>query len=394
MVFVKRDIGDLPALDTAQDAHMQKVLGSLGDLIEANNGFIGFDDYMAHVLYAPGLGYYSAGVTKFGAGGDYVTAPLISSLFSQTLARFMKRHTPGDGDILELGAGTGVMAADILQALASEGRFPGKYYILELSADLRQRQQQTLEARVPDLVDRVCWLDSLDEETGFHGVIVANEVMDAMPVKRFVLRASEIRELGVGVEAGMPRWKEKTPDAGFEQHVLQCLQAPISHYPDGYCSEINLQLDGWIATLSSCLQQGTLLLIDYGFDRNDYYQPRRADGTLRGYYRHHAVDDPFFRPGLTDITAWVDFTRLAEAAGNHGLNVCGYTSQANFLLDSGLADLVGERPLGSEASRFQLAEEIKRLTLPGEMGETVKVMVLSKNDHIEAGFSRDMRYSL
>lgn len=394
MVFVKRDIKDLSPLDEASEAHMRLMMDSLSELIHSNEGWIGFDQYMTHVLYEPGLGYYSAGAEKFGLHGDYITAPLISSLFSQTLAMFVGQHLPRRGSVLELGAGTGIMAADILQALAKQDRMPQVYYILELSADLRLRQQQTLQQKVPQFMDRIQWLDCLKPVDEFRGVVLANEVIDALPVKRFTIRGATVRELGVGIDAGTLCWRERSADNMFEERVLQCLPFPLEDYPDGYHSEISYQLKGWLGYLAEYLHEGIMLFIDYGMDRKTFYQTQRTAGTLRGYHRHHAIDDPFFRPGLTDITAWVDFTSLAEAAEEHHLSVSGYASQAGFLLDCGLPGIFQGRSANSELERLKLAEEVKCLTLPGEMGETVKVMALSKNCEIQSGFFQDLRYSL
>ena len=395
MPHISRHIDDLPPLDASATAHMQRVLDSLAELIESRGGFIGFDDYMAHVLYEPGLGYYSAGAAKLGAGGDFVTAPLISSLFSQTLAQFVGKHLQAaGGNILELGAGSGVMAADILQTLADARQLPGEYQILELSADLRQRQQATLEDKVPELVERVRWLDTLDAEEGFQGIILGNEVVDALPTRRFTIQAGHIMELGVGLRQGRLIWQLAAFDEVFHARVKSCLPVAVEHYPSGYRSEINTGLNGWMQSLAAYLRRGFMVLTDYGHDRAAYYRLQRSDGTLRGYHRHHAIDDPFFRPGLTDITAWVDFTALAEAASGYGFVVSGYTTQAAFLMDHGLLDIGQERQVENERERWKMAQEIKQLMLPGEMGETVKAILLAKSHEFDSGLTQDLRYNL
>lgn len=394
MVFVKRHFDDLPTLDAESAAHMQRVLAGLHELMEENDGVIGFDDYMSHVLYAPGLGYYSAGAVKLGAEGDYVTAPLISSLFGQTLAKFVGSHLAEGGEVLELGAGTGVMAADILQTLEADGCLPRNYLILEPSADLKQRQQETLNERVPHLMNNLSWLDRLEAESSFKGIVLGNEVLDAMPARRFVIRESGIQELGVALCEGLPCWQEMPADKAFQDQVGKYLGRPLDQYPEGYCSEFNPGLEAWVALLAGYLHQGILLLIDYGYDKKAFYQPERVQGTLRAYHRHHAIDDPFFRPGMTDITTWVNFTALAEVADHNGLSVAGYTSQANFLIDSGLAELFQAQTPQDTLGQLRQAEAVKCLTMPGEMGETVKVMALTRNSDIQSGFGSDMRYCL
>jgi len=394
MPFIKQDYSSLPSPDEAAEAHARAMMDSLRDLIGAHGGLIGFDQYMQHVLYAPGLGYYAAGAAKLGAYGDYVTAPMISGLFSQTLARFCVPYLEGRGSILELGAGTGIMAADILKELAQLNRLPDQYLILEVSADLRQRQQQTLQGLVPELAGLVRWLERLDPNDGFQGIILGNEVIDALPVKRFVVRDGQIHELGVGWQDNVPCWRERVAGPEFMQRVGVSLPSPIDEYPDGYCSEIRECLDGWMDRLSGYLQQGVMLFLDYGMDRRSYYSSQRVMGTLRGYYRHRAIDDPFFRPGLADVTAWVDFTALAESAINHNLLVEGYSTQAAFLLDHGLAEIFEEKVRGDGSRLLSLSQQVKQLTLPGEMGDTVKAMMLSKHVETRAGMRQDLRYTL
>jgi SAM-dependent MidA family methyltransferase len=395
MPFIKTNLSDLPELDSDSQAHLLKVLDSVHVLIEQHNGFIGFDQYMSHVLYAPGLGYYSSGTTKFGASGDYVTAPMISSLFSKTLANWLSPQLAGNKDLLELGAGDGTMAADILLELDRLASPPDRYLILELSADLRSRQQQTLRDRAGHLYERVQWLDTLDPNTGFSGVIIGNEVLDAMPVKRLTYQSGELLEQGVGWQHNVgPGWQTRPPGVQLQQRIEQHVKGR-DEWPDGYSTEINLALEGWFRTLADFLREGTILLLDYGFGASEYYHPQRTDGTLRCYHRHHAVDDPFFLPGLTDITAWVDFTAVADAADKAGLAVSGYTTQASFLMDAGLPALMETMASDQLEAQLEQAEAVKQLLMPGEMGDSVKVIALDRNQTLQhQGFSRDMRYQL
>jgi len=398
MAYFNTSIDDLPELDADSRKHAEQVRLFLVDLIEADNGFIGFDRFMETVLYAPGLGYYSAGSEKFGPSGDYVTAPLLSPLFSQTLARFISGQMRMNDVILELGAGTGVMAAEMLSWLNTTGSEPTTYNILETAADLRQRQMATLSTLTPEVAGRVCWLEQLSSDKGFNGVIVANEVIDAMPVKRFALISGQVLELGVGVCDGQLCWKTVVADSVFEQTVLSRLPSPIEHYPEGYHSEIRPTVSAWLKTLGEYMGSGLIVLLDYGHERSGYFETSRANGTLRGYYRHFMLEDPFVFPGMVDLTASVDFTEVAEAAVDNGFLVAGYTSQANFLIDNGLLERAADESIESGVNRDQTrlsrAEAIKCLTDPGEMGESIKVMVLSKDRDIDTGFSRDQRYRL
>ncbi len=367
---------ELPPPSPEAQAHSEQLQALIREEIEAAGGHIGFDRFMELALYAPGLGYYSAGSHKFGEAGDFVTAPELSSLFSRSLARQCAEVLTGigSGDILEFGAGSGVMAADILAELGQLGCLPEHYFILELSADLRQRQQQTIEAKVPKLAGRVTWLDALPEGD-FCGVVLANEVLDAMPVHRFVISGGEPHELsvvwngqGFVLEAG-------APDAALFTRLKRLQQEHT--LTDGYSSEINLRAEEWVQSLGGLLQQGVALLIDYGFPQREFYHPQRHRGTLMCHYRHRAHDDALRLVGLQDITAHVDFTAVAEAALQADLAVRGYTNQANFLIASGLMELLSEES-GGVQEQLSLAAQVKRLTMPGEMGELFKVMALTK----------------
>jgi SAM-dependent MidA family methyltransferase len=375
----------LPPLDPAERAHSKRVAAHIREFIAAHGGTIGFDAYMRLALYSPGLGYYSAGAAKLGEGGDFVTAPEVSSLFSRCLARQTAEVLElTGGDVLELGAGLGTMAADLLTELAALERLPGRYRILEVSADLAERQRARIGQLPAHIAARVEWLDRWPARA-MRGVVLANEVLDAMPVARFMLRGSpggqRVRALGVGMAGEGFAWRELDPAPELEhavQSLLESLPAPL---PDGYVSEICLSFQPWIASLAGQLEQGVALLIDYGLPRAHLYHPQRHDGTLRCHFRHRAHDDPFVNVGLQDVTAWVDFTRVAEAADGAGLEVLGFATQAAFLIGAGMESLLTtemERAAADEPRRARLAGEARRLMMPGEMGEIFKVIALGR----------------
>jgi SAM-dependent MidA family methyltransferase len=374
--FKGHGANELPPPSPEAQAHSEKLQAAIRDEIEAAGGHIGFDRFMELALYAPGLGYYSAGSSKFGEAGDFVTAPELSSLFSRCLARQCAEVLDGidGGDILEFGAGSGVMASDVLAELERLGHLPEHYYILELSADLRRRQQQTIAEKAPQLAARVVWLEALPE-SGFRGVVLANEVLDAMPVHRFTIHNGEPHELCVVWNGRTFELDEGGADAALYERLKQ-LQSRYALY-DGYSSEINLRAEEWVRSLGDFLQQGVALLIDYGFPQHEFYHPQRHAGTLMCHYRHRAHDDALILVGLQDITSHVDFTAVAETALEAGLSVRGYTSQANFLIANGLTELLAQTE-GDTRAQLSLSAQVKRLTMPGEMGELFKVMALSR----------------
>ena len=398
--------GQPPPPQGAAAAHGDKVMRSLAKLIAAHGGFIDFAQYMQHALYAPGLGYYSAGSEKLGAAGDFVTAPLISPLFGRVIGRYLLRRYSAEAfaemNILELGAGNGAMAADILLCLQENRALPEAYLILEPAADMARRQKANLQRRVPDLLERVQWLEALPAAGTFNGVIIANEVIDALPAQRFTMLDGEIRRVGVGLEGERLCWKTTAFEQGFHDTVARRLPAAPAAYPHGYRSEACLLLDGWVAALAEALEtgetRGEILLFDYGYERRHYYAPGRNDGTVRAHYRQHAVYDALVYPGLADVTVWVDFTALAQAAAAAGLAVTGYTTQASFLIQHGMLDLLqAQMDTRPSADYLAAAEGVKKLLEPGEMGETVKVMRLVRGgrDEPEASdFGRDFRYRL
>ncbi|MFQ5634242.1 MAG: class I SAM-dependent methyltransferase [Gammaproteobacteria bacterium] len=371
---------DLPEPDADALAHSGRVAALIRERIEAAGGWVDFADYMDLALYAPGLGYYSAGSVKLGAAGDFVTAPEVSGLFSRCVARAVAPVIGrGAGQVvLELGAGTGAMAAGVLQALADEHALPARYRILEVSADLRERQQRTLRERIPALLPLVEWLDTLPG--AIDGVILANEVADALPVSRFRIGAGRERvcELGVVADGDSFRWASRTaPDALCE--AVGVVETGIgSPLPPGYVSEIGMRVPALVGSLRAALNDGACLLIDYGLPRRELYSRQRREGTLICHYRHRAHADPFLFPGLQDITAWVDFTALAEAAVAAGLRVDGFMTQARFLMAAGLESEFLAAGARNPDSRLALSRETQTLLLPGEMGEKFKVMWLGK----------------
>jgi SAM-dependent MidA family methyltransferase len=383
----------LPVPEAEAQAHSERLITLLRDEITAAGGRISFARYMELALFAPGLGYYSAGSRKFGAEGDFVTAPEISGLFSRALARQVAEvlQMLGGGEVLEVGGGSGVMAADMLAELATLDRLPERYCILELSAELRARQRDTIAARVPQLLDRVQWLDALPE-AGLRGVVVANELLDALPVHAFEVTVQGVRERFVAWDGERFQWQLDAPET---PQLAQRLATLAAELPVGYQSEINLDAEGWVASIAERLAAGVVLLLDYGFPRHEYYHPQRGGGTLMCHYRHRAHDDPFVYPGLQDITAHVDFTAIAEAAVEAGLDVRGYNTQGFFLLANGLTELAEQEDV-DQTQRLRLAQQVRTLTMPGEMGELFKVLALSR--HYDAplrGFAlQDLRHRL
>lgn len=370
----------LPRPDPLSAEHSARVADFLRRQIAESGGSISFAEFMHRALYTPGLGYYAAGATKFGLQGDFVTAPEVSPIFGRIVARQCAEVLAGDsgGGILEYGAGSGRLARDLLLALAELDALPARYDILEVSPDLQERQASYLRSELPELVDRVSWLDGPPKN--HRGVIVANEVLDALPVERFRRGASDVRQLRVSVAGdGFAVVEAPAPEA-LADAVMAVERDLGERLPEGFVSEISLGLAPWISQLAESLQQGVALLFDYGVSRREYYDGCRSGGWLRCHFRHHAHNNPLILPGIQDLTAWVDFTAVAEAAVQSGLDVAGYASQARFLLGGGLdAEMrdFGRLPL---ASQLELSGQVKTLTLPGEMGEHFKCMALRRGD--------------
>ncbi len=351
---------------------------------------------MELALYEPGLGYYSAGAQKLGAAGDFVTAPEVAPVFSRCVARQCAEVLAGlgGGEILELGAGSGAMAVVVLDELAKLDALPRRYRILDVSADLRERQRATLAQSCPQMLERVAWLDRLPRS--FTGIVLANEVLDAMPVERFVIRGAEVNAMGVSWQLGRLEWSE-TRASGALRDAVRGIEAALgAPLPEGYSSEVNLALDPWFAGLARAIERGVVLAIDYGLPRREYYAAERHMGTMLCHYRHRFHDDPFARLGLQDIGAWVDFSAVAGAAQAAGLEVAGYSTQAHFLIGCGIGDYVVEVSDLDLVQRLNLSRQAMVLTLPGEMGERFKALGLSRGyDAPLSGFSvRDLRHAL
>ena len=365
----------LPAPSPDALAYSDALKRRIIDEIEAGDGWIGFDRFMELALYAPGMGYYSGGAQKFGAAGDFVTAPEISSAFSQTLAtqavQIMALSAP---QIIEVGAGSGRLAADLLLELERRNALPERYSILDLSGELRERQRATIAQRAPQQLDRVVWLDRLPER--FDGLVLANELLDAMPVHLVHWEDSAILERGVSITKGEFAWADR-PATG---RVLEKAREIAEEFalPPGYLSELCLAAADWTASWGRILGTGALLLIDYGFPRHEYYHPQRDTGTLMCHYRHHAHGEPFLLPGLQDITAHVDFTAIVEAGFNAGLELLGYTTQAAFLINCGLTEVLARIPAEDVLSYLPLAQAAQKLISPAEMGDLFKVIALGK----------------
>jgi len=378
----------VPAPDHAALAHSEHLREVIQEQVIAAGGAIPFSRFMELCLYAPGLGYYSAGAHKFGPGGDFVTAPELGPLFAACVADAVApvlRELGPAADFVELGGGSGAFAEVALKRLLALDALPSRYAILEPSADLRERQRARLQERLNPLLFDLCeWLDAPPSEP-WDGVLFANEVLDALPTPRFTLREGEVFEEHVALDGeGRFLRTDRPADAllaAAVRHVERQLDAPFA---DGYRSELLPQLPYWLQAVVGGLRRGALLFVDYGYTRREYYLPERRDGTLRAFARHQIVDDVHARPGLQDLTASVDFTALAEAGTGAGFDLAGYCSQASFLIGNGLAERLAEAEAKArdEAARYRLRQEAKRLTLPSEMGERFQAM----------GFARDVEF--
>jgi SAM-dependent MidA family methyltransferase len=387
---------ELPDPGPEAREHSARVLERIRAAIDASGGFLDFASYLELALYAPGLGYYSAGARKFGPDGDFITAPEAAPLFSRCLAlqcAEVQQHL-GRSALLEFGAGSGAMAAALLRELERQGSLPERYLILEVSGELRERQRRALQASVPELAGRVAWLDRLPRD--FTGTVLANEVLDAMPFERFAVRGGELRRLGVTWRGSGLDWADRPATRALEAAVRRIELQRGEGFPEGYESELNLRLPSWFAAIGEAVASGVLLFIDYGLPQRELYAQQRRCGTMLCHYRHRAHGDPFFMPGLQDITAWVDFTAVAEAATTSGFELAGYTTQAHFLIANDIARLVAEGGDAELPGRLALAREARLLTLPGEMGERFKVIGFTRGyDAPLRGFAaRDFSHQL
>jgi SAM-dependent MidA family methyltransferase len=365
----------------------------------AATGAMPFARFMERALYEPGLGYYSAGLHKLGAAGDFVTAPEIGGLFATCLAAQVAEvgAALGPYDILEVGAGTGRLACGLLEELGSSCP-PRRYLVLETSADLRAVQRERIRREAPGWLDRVEWLDA-PPDVAWHGVLIANEVIDALPVERFVAGTAGIEQLCVTATADGFDWSQRAAPPALAAAVNGLQDELGCRFEPGYRSEIQLQLAPWLAVLTAGLERGLALFVDYGYPRAEYYRAERRDGTLMCHYRHRAHTDPFVWPGLQDLTSWVDFTALATAGEDCGLELEGYCTQALFLLGCGLDRLLPGRVAASGDGGMALNAEARQLTLPGMMGERFQVMGLGRGLDWAVGqpcgFSlQDLRYRL
>lgn len=368
----------LPEPDSELIAQSKQLQQLIAREIQQHRGWIGFDHFMDLALYAPDLGYYRSALEIFGEQGDFVTAPLLGDLFGRCIARQCAQVIVSlqNASLYEFGAGDGSLAVAVITELDKLGALPDCYYIMETSAGLRQRQRSSLEDLNPELKSRVKWMDRLPD--AINGVVVGNELLDAMPCKRFEVDPhGEIHELGVC-----------NSDARFEWSISS---NPLSNIDwlrkrnlgPGYQSELPMQAAAWVSTVGEKIDQGIMLLIDYGFPRQEFYHPDRNQGTLMCHYRHYAHNDPFFWLGLQDITTHIDFTAIAEAGAISGLRMLGFCDQANFLLSCGLTDILADSQTGSEPvtkETLKLSAEVKKLTMPHEMGELFKVIAMGKEN--------------
>lgn len=374
----------LPDPGADERAHSDHLSALLREEI-ASHGPMPFSRFMERCLYAPGLGYYSAGKTKFGADGDFVTAPELGTLFARCVVRAVEPVLASLGpeaDVLEIGGGSGAFAEAALHALDAAGRAPRRFMILEPSADLRDRQRERLQANLPaGLAARVSWLDG-PLETEWEGVIFANEVIDALPTTRITAREGEIYEEHVVLDGDGRFMRSDRPADALVRGAVRHVERDLGRdFADGYRTEILPQLPYWMQAVAGTLRRGLMLFVDYGYTRGEFYLPERTDGTLRAFYRHRAHNDAFHLPGLQDLTASVDFTALAEAGNNAGFGVAAYLSQARFLIAAGLQDVFEDDYLAltDEAARFRLSQEVKKLTLPDQMGERFQVMMFARD---------------
>jgi SAM-dependent MidA family methyltransferase len=389
----------LPEPDEAAQQRSDELVQCIVSACEQQGGVIPFSRYMEIALYQPGLGYYSGGLQKFGERGDFITAPEVSPMFAQCFARQIRQlldnfHDQGieNIDIIEFGAGSGVFAADLLAELERLGALPRRYLIIELSAELQQRQKHRLDKDVPHLASRVTWIQALPDRVD-AAVVIANEVLDAMPVEIFSTGTDGTDMVAIASDQGRLEQVLTPASENVLTKLADIEQRSGTSFEPGYRSELNLSIPGWLAGLEAAIEQMVLFIIDYGYNEREYFHADRRDGTMMCYYRHRAHADPLWWPGLQDITAFVDFTDVAYAAVELGLEVAGYTTQAAFLLANGLADLHAEQvPEGTDTASIQrqvsLSQQVKTLTLPSEMGDRFKVLAVAKNFHHDiSGFA-------
>jgi len=394
--FNKNKLAELPQPDNDACQRSAALTRLIKQACVERGGGMSFSQFMQFALYTPTLGYYSSGLQKFGRGGDFITAPEVSPLFAQCLARqllqiFSSLNQPC---VLEFGAGSGVLAADLLVALEKLDALPKTYYILELSADLQQRQKDLLAERLPNFYSHIIWLETLPALS--DTVVIANEVLDAMPVECFKINSGHYQSLAIKLENDELVADYVEAADNTQRAIEQIEQRCETSFPDNYCSEYNPALFPWLQALYQSMDSGVVVLIDYGYHAKEYYHRDRVNGTLMCYYQHRAHSDALWYPGLQDITAFVDFTDVAYSAVEAGFSVAGFNSQAAFLLANGLSELHAEQVTDDVKQQVVLSQQIKTLTLPSEMGERFKVMALTKNIDVSLnGFSlQDFRNRL
>ena len=377
---------DLPKPHTEDRQYSDKLLSRIKAEIQQQKA-IPFSRFMEMTLYYPGLGYYVSGLRKFGKSGDFITAPEVSPLFAQTLARQLEQIFTASSinTILELGAGSGKLAVSLLQTLEKRQKLPDKYYILDVSSDLQQRQKQAIEKQVPHLLPRVAWLQQWPQN--LNAVVIANEVLDAMPVERFLYNNNQLMLQYVTEKKGQLVFDYQP--AG--ESIIRALADKLPTLPQPYLSEINLHYFPWFQSLFDALEQAVLFFIDYGYPEREYYLPERNQGTLQCFYQHRLHDNVFFYPGLQDITASVNFSAVVQAASDAGFCHEGFVSQGDFLFNNGIIEVLQQESANvTQQQALQLAQQVKQLTLPGEMGEKFKVIGFSKNYQPEIqGFDRN-----
>ncbi len=369
----------LPLPSADERAHSERLAALIRAEIRVS-GALPFARFMELALYAPGLGYYSAGKTKFGAAGDFVTAPELGPLFAQCLCQaFLPVLAEIESPIIfEVGPGSGALVADLLLELDRRGSLPKRYWMLECSAELRARQRETLQLRCPQFMSLVEWLDT-PPSAPWQGVLLANEVIDALPATRFVLRAGGnfLEHVALGPDDRFVLVDRPATGMASSQidTLLSTLPEPLPH---PYRSEFQPELPAWLDAVAGQMRRGLALFSDYGYPRREFYLPERRNGTLMCHYRHRSHDNPLILPGLQDITASVDFTALAAAGTSVGFELSGYTTQAQFLLSSGLSEMLERANELPQMERVRLNNQAKRLVMPSEMGERFQFLGLQR----------------
>jgi SAM-dependent MidA family methyltransferase len=385
----------LPTPSFEANQHSEQLVDLIKTNITQQNGWISFYDFMHLALYAPNLGYYAAGLQKFGSGGDFTTAPEMTPVFAQTVAnQIAEVLAQSQGGVMELGAGTGKLALNILLALAEKDCLPEYYYIVDVSSHLQQVQRETLQAGLPEsLFARVKWLTELPNS--FDGVIIGNEVLDAIPIHIIQKQNSEIVARGVAIENDTLVWQnQQLTNSEADQALLREVEA--LNLPDDYTTEVCPAAAGLIASLATTLQKGAIIMIDYGFEAAAYYHAQRSEGTLMCHYQHQAHDNPLTHVGLQDITAHVNFTQIAQAGVDHDLDMAGYTNQATFLVNCGILDVMSQIDPDDIQQYAPMASAVQKLLSPAEMGELFKVIMFTKeiDDEVIGFQSGDKTHTL